>query len=461
MTTVNKIAFILMFVLLGFTTMAYGGVHQPVIAIFYVGVALMMVLYAVDGFRSGTLRYSPSLLQLPLYATAFYSLVQIIPFGSIADVAGVTGIVRTISLDPFSTKLTAAHFFALAVFFSLSLILIDSAKRIQITVLFITVFGFAFAFFAILQSVLSPTLIYGIYETQFAQPFGSFVNRHNFAAYMEMCIAIPLGLLFTGVISKDKRLLYITGVALMGVALLLSGSRGGFVALVAQLIFLVLITVGNRSRKNYAVKFALAGVLIAAIVGGSFFVGGESSLTRISESATSKDVTTNRSHIWMVTAKVIAANLPFGAGFGAYGVAYTQYDTFSGLERVEQAHNDYLQVLADGGLVGLAIGGAFLFFLFQTGRKAVSVENFYRRGVAVGAASGIFAVLVHSIFDFVLHTTAISLMFILLLCLLVAAGIAYKDEIQTEMEKHKPLHKKRRSSTVTPFEQKALTEERS
>lgn len=436
--------------------MAYGGVHQPVIVIFYFGVALMMVMYAADGFTSATLRFSPSLLQIPLYALAFYSLIQIIPFGYYAEIAGVTGIARTISVDPFSTKLTAAHFFAMAMFFSLSLVLIDSAKRIRKVALYITVFGFAFAFFAILQSVLSPTRIYGIYETQFAQPFGSFVNRHNFAAYMEMCLAIPLGLLFTGVISKDKRLLYITGVALMGVALLLSGSRGGLVAFIAQLIFLALITVGQRSRKGYAMKFALAGVLIAAIIGGSYFVGGETSLSRISDTVGSKDVTTNRSHIWAVTAKVIVSNLPFGAGFGAYGVAYTQFDTFSGLERVEQAHNDYLQILADGGLVGLAIGGAFLFLLFRTGRKAISVENFYRRGIAVGAASGIFAVLVHSIFDFVLHTTAISLLFILLITMLVAAGISYKDEIETEMERQKPLHKRKRSSSVTPFEQKSL-----
>ena len=70
---------------------------------------------------------------------------------------------------------------------------IDNAKRLRKIVSVITIFGFLYAFYAILQAVLSPERIYGIYEPRFATPFGSFVNRHNFAAFMEMSIAVPLG----------------------------------------------------------------------------------------------------------------------------------------------------------------------------------------------------------------------------------------------------------------------------
>lgn len=428
MTWANKIGFFLISVIIVFTTMAYGTVHQPILSAFYILVAIPVLLWAIDGYSTGAIRFSTSQIQLALLAAAVYGAIQVIPFGAVAETAGVAGIPRTISLDPFATKVSAMHFFALFLLFGVTLVLLDSAKRIRRLAIVITVFGFAYAFYAILQSVLSPLKIYGLYEA--GAPFGSFVNRHNFAAYMEMTMALPLGLLFVGSVSKDKRLLYITGIALMGVALLLSGSRGGLVAFVAEVIFLVLLTTGTRSKSRLGLKLALAGLLLVAIVGGAIFVGGETSLTRVAETAATQDVTTGRSNIWKVTTRVISANLPFGVGFGALGVAYTQYDAMSGLERVEQAHNDYLQVLADAGLIGLLIGAFFLWQLFQLGRGSMKIGNLYRKGIAFGALAGIFAILVHSIFDFVLHTTAISVMFLTLLAMLVASRVPYDDDVE-------------------------------
>jgi len=439
MTWPNRIAFFLMMLVIVVTTVAYGAVHQPILALFYVCVAVMAVLWAIGSFRAGLVRLSSSKLQIPLYAAAAYGFIQVIPFGTIAEIAGVSNVPRTISLDPFATQTTAIHFFALALFFSVALVLTDSAKRIRRLVILISVFGFVFAFFAILQSVLSPGKIYGIYEARFAVPFGSFVNRHNFAAYMEMTMGLPLGMLFAGAVARDKRLLYITGIALMGVALLMSGSRGGLLAFVAQLIFLVIMTTGSKSRGHLFLKVGFASLLIAGIVIGSIFIGGESSLTRIAETAASSDVTTDRSYIWAVTTKVIAHTMPLGTGFGALGVAYTPFDTHSGLARVEQAHNDYLQVASDAGVIGVAIGLFFLFTLFSTGLRAANSDNTYRRGVAIGALAGCFAVLVHSIFDFVLHTTAISLLFITLMTLIVACRERYDDDITfPDLERRRP-----------------------
>jgi O-antigen ligase len=428
MTWANKVGFFLISVIIVFTTMAYGTVHQPVLSLFYILVAIPVVLWAIDGYSSGAIRFSASHIQLALLAAAVYGAIQVIPFGTLADTAGVPGIPRTISLDPFATRVSAIHFFALFLLFGVMLVLLDSAKRIRRLAIVITVFGFAYAFYAILQSVLSPLKIYGLYEA--GAPFGSFVNRHNFAAFMEMTMALPLGLLFVGAVGKDKRLLYVTAIALMGVALLLSGSRGGLVAFIAEIIFLVLLTTGTKSRSRLGLKLGLAGLLLVAIIGGAIFVGGETSLTRVAETAATQDVTTGRSNIWQVTLRVIAANMPFGVGFGALGVAYTQHDSMSGLERVEQAHNDYLQVLADAGLVGLLIGAFFLWQLFRLGRDSMKVRNTYRKGIAFGALAGIFAILVHSIFDFVLHTTAISVMFLTLLAMLVASRVSYEDDVE-------------------------------
>jgi O-antigen ligase len=448
-TTANKLIFLLLCVVLIFTTLAYGAVHQPIIAIVYIFATVILILWAFDAFMSGELRFNRSLLQIPLLAVFVYGLIQIIPFGSVAEIAGVSGIPRTISLDPYRTQINSFHYLALLIFFAAFLTFFDSAKRLRTFVYVVTIFGFMFAFFAILQYVLSPTKIYGIYERPYVQPFGSFVNRHNFAAYMEMTICLPLGLLFVGAVPRDKRLLYITAVGLMGVALLLSGSRGGLVAILSAVFFLIILTTKSKNYGQFALKISLAVLLFATIIGGTIFVGGESSLTRIAETATSKDITTNRVHIWSVTLEIIKNNLPFGAGIGAYGVSYTKFDNSNGLERVEQAHNDYLQVLSDMGVVGLLIGAFFVFWLFRTGLQSVKTKNAFRRGIAIGALAGCFAILVHSVFDFVLHTTAISILFLALVALVVQSGDEYADDSEEKIEPRR--RSESGSAIVKPF----------
>lgn len=448
MTLASKLIFFLLCAAIVWTTLAYGTVHQPVLALFYLTAAVILILWAIDAFTSGVLRFNRNLLQIPLYAAAAYGFIQVIPFGSIAETAGVSDISRTISVDPFSTRLTAIHFLALSIIFSAFLTFIDSSKRLRTLVYLITIFGFLFAFFAILQMVLSPNKIYGIYEARYAQPFGSFVNRHNFAAYMEMTMAVPLGLMFAGAVQKDRRLLFITAIGLMGVALLLSGSRGGLVSLLAQIFFLIILTTKTKGYGQLILKIGLSVALVATIIAGAILIGGETSLARFAETAASKDFTTNRLHIWSITWEVIKNSFPLGAGLGAFGVAYTPFDTFSGSERVEQAHNDYLQVLADAGIVGLILGAFFVFWLFRTGLKNIDTKNTFRRGVAVGALSGCFAILVHSVFDFVLHVTAVSVLFLTLVSMVVVSGM------KKDVEEEEPIRRrKKRSASVASIEE--------
>lgn len=442
----NNLAFVLICSIIVFTTMAYGAVHEPVLALFYFIIAVLPLLWATDCFRNGDVRMSTSMLQVPLMVLALYGLIQIIPFGSYAETSGIADIPRTISIEPFATKVTSLHILALAIFFSAVLVYLDNAKRLRRFTTFIIVFGFIYAFYAILQSVLSPAKIYGIYAPRSATPFGSFVNRHDFAALIEMAVSVPLGLLFVGAVKSDRRLLYIVAVTLMISALLLSGSRGGLVALTAEIILLLILTTAAQGIKRLVLKTALSLLLAAAAVGGAIFVGGDTSLTRFADTATSGDISSNRFHIWDVTLKIIAHSFPFGAGLGAYTQAYTQFDTLSGQDLVEQAHNDYLQMLADAGLVGLVVCGLFLFWFFREGIRNTRRNNTFRRGVAVGAFAGCFAILVHSLFDFVLHVTAISVMFLSLLALLVSAGRRFDDDI-TEFDVTRS--RSRRSASVT------------
>lgn len=431
----DRIGYLLIFLLITVSTLVYGAVHQSVLTVVYILIALMLILWAVDWMRSGVIRFNSSLLQLPLVGAAVYGFVQVIPFGTLNEAAGVSGIPRTISIEPFATEISAIHFIALLIFFAAALTRIDSANRLRKLTIFLSVFGFGYAFFAILQSVLSPDKIFGIYGRPGANPFGSFVNRNHFAAWIELAIALPLGLLFTGAVSKDKRLLYITAISLMGVALIVSGSRGGLVAFLVEIIFLLLIANRSEGKGKSFVKPALAVGLVLVVIAGSYFVGGESSLTRIStDQAEAAGTNADRAHIWSVTLKVIGDSMPFGVGLGAFGTAYGKFDVNSGLERVEQAHNDFLQVISDAGIVGAFLGIGFLFLLFRAGKRSLQTDNDHRRGLAAGALAGIVAVLVHSFFDFVLHTTAVALLFLTLLSVLIVSGTTFPDDVPNEDE---------------------------
>ncbi|MEQ1604609.1 MAG: O-antigen ligase family protein [Pyrinomonadaceae bacterium] len=449
MSRLNKIAFFLICAVGVVTTLAYGTVHQPVIALFYLAVAALALIFVMDSLLSGTIKVSVSRLQIPLLLLGLFAIVQTIPFGSLTDSAVVSGTPRTISLEPFATRVVAVHIFALSTFFLVTTSILDTAGRIRRLVNVLTIFGFGYAFFAILQSVLSPDKIYGIYQPMAGVPFGSFVNRHDFAAIMEMTIALPLGLLFTGALRSDKRLVYIVAIAIMGASLLLSGSRGGLVALSAEIILLIILTSKPKGTKSILLKSALSLALVAAAVAGAVFVGGDTSLTRFSETAGSDNVTSSRTQIWSVTLKVITQNLPFGAGLGAFPQAYAQFDPAGGYERVEQAHNDYLQIVADAGIVGAIIGCLFLVWFFRKGIKNAASSNQFRRGVAVGAFAGCLAILAHSLFDFVLHITAVAVMFLTLLGLLIASGREYEDDVD---EYDVPKRKRRRSASVTPIQ---------
>ena len=144
-----------------------------------------------------------------------------------------------------------------------------------------------------------------------------------------------------------------------------------------------------------------------------------------------------------MTLEIIKAHPYVGTGLGAFGVIYTRYDTRNGLFRLEQAHNDYLQVLSDGGIIGAVLALSFVVLLFYFALKRARSKDNFRRAVALAGLSGCFAVLVHSFFDFTLHTTSNALLF------LAMAAMATLDGRVEEVSRRR----RRRSSSSSEQEQ--------
>lgn len=129
--------------------------------------------------------------------------------------------------------------------------------------------------------------------------------------------------------------------------------------------------------------------------------------------ANHSDITGSRTHFWAIALQIFADYPILGAGLDSFGTAFPFYDTRNGLFRVEQAHNDYLQILADGGIFGFICVIAFISLLFKKSLKTIgATSDNFRRNVAIGALAGCFGVLVHSFFDFPLRTPSNALYFL-------------------------------------------------
>jgi O-antigen ligase len=434
------------------SALAYGTVHYWALALFNIGAVTILLLWVVDAWTLGNLRINRNALQLPLIGLIVLGLVQLLPLRTVSS-GGATelALVNSLSLDPNSTRLVLVQLASLLIYFAATLVFTDTPHRLRVLVRTIMVFGFLLAIFGLTQSFTSPTKVYWIRELNQSTAFGPFINRHHFAGYMELTIALPLGLLFAGAVDKEKRIIYLFIAGLMGVALVMTASRGGVISLVAEVLFLVVVTAiwrrpserrrhGKRSHrlKRVAGRLGMAGALLFGLFLGVILLGGEFSINRFIDSVNTDDPTTGRAHFWAVTVDIIKANPFLGTGLGAFGVIYTRYDSRNGLYRLEQAHNDYLQILSDAGIVGAVLALSFVLLLFYKGFSRARSRDDFRRGVALAALSGCFAVLVHSFFDFTLHTTSNALLFLVL-----AAVATMNGRVEDA-----PRQRKKRSSST-------------
>jgi len=456
-TLPSRFVFLVICVAIVLSALAYGTVHYWALSLFNIGGFTILLLWVLDAWSLGNLRVSRNVLQLPLLGVLALGLIQLLPLREISS-GGATSValVNTLSLDPNSTRLVLVQLATLLIFFAATLVFVDTPHRLRVLVRTIMVFGFLLAIFGLTQSFTSPTKVYWIRELNQSTAFGPFINRHHFAGYMELTIAMPLGLLFAGAVDKEKRIIYLFIAGLMGVALVMTASRGGIISLVAEILFLTIVTAiwrkpSERRRrmpgrlKRVAGRLGLAGALLVGLFLGVVLLGGEFSINRFIDSVNTDDPTTGRAHFWAVTLDIIKAHPVIGTGLGAFGVIYTRYDTRNGLFRLEQAHNDYLQVLSDAGIVGGVLALSFVVLLFYKALSRARSRDDFRRGVALAALSGCFAVLVHSFFDFTLHTTSNALLF------LVLAAIATIDS-RVEDAPSRRRRKKSRQETLISAE---------
>lgn len=426
-TLLSKIIFVSLSVVIVFATIAYGAVDFWALGFIAFGAGLITILWLADSFFKKQFTFNTSSLQLPILGLILIGLIQILPISSSVsgDLLSVPAS-KTLSIAPYTTQLSVVLFTIYLIFFAVSLTYINSQTRLRTMAFTLIIFGSFMAFLGIIQFLSGTDSIYGLRPNRGTSPFASFANKHHFAALMEMLIGLTLSLLYGEATQKDKRLLLIIAVVLMGIVVILTGSRGGLLSLFAVVGFVTIFNLSKKSSGNSTTaksskKLVLIGASLAFILvlfGSVVLLGGENWLLRGTGITQQQDISTGRGHFWQIALQVIKENPIIGTGLDSFGNAFTKFDTWNGNLRVEQVHNDYLQTLSDAGILGFICIAAFIYLLFKQSLGIINqTSDRFRRGVAIGALAGCFGILFHSFFDFPLRTPANSFVFLTLVVL--------------------------------------------
>lgn len=426
------------------SVLAFGAVEPWSLAIFELNAMLLAVLLALEFVIDS--RFDPGRFQisLPVFALLLLGVAQMIPFGSATPIsspedAGLKDLTtRALSLDPQATREAAVKLLALAIYLIVALHTLRDLSRRRITILTLTIFGFAVSVFAIAQRLTYNGKMYWARPVSaYIAPYGPYGNYNHFAGMVELILPLPLAYLLFARIGAEQRALWALSVVMMAVATIFSLSRGGMLALAAELAALLLVnslfrklwksveSFGARANGRILAAFATVAVIVM-----SQWIGYEPLVKRfgsIKEGASEYSVVT-RVEYWRASWRMFLDHPVFGVGLGAFPAIYPSYGRSSAkYERLEQAHNDYLQLLTDAGLAGAMIGLWFLVEIVRVARAQWrGLEKFRSRdrAVLIGGYTAVFGLLVHSFTDFNLQIAANALLFLLVVALATSVGLA-------------------------------------
>ncbi|HLE62195.1 MAG TPA: hypothetical protein VI750_03600, partial [Pyrinomonadaceae bacterium] len=223
--------------LIPLTAVPYGTVQPGWEAVFECSVFALGALWIFHGLLSGRWRVRGLGLLAPLFALIILGCFQILPS-------------RSISADPFETRLFVSRLLALVLAAELLLCYTTTRHRLQALVKVLIAVGVPTALFGIArQTMQGPTMGFILPSLEPGSGYGQFINRNHFAFLMEMTLGLLLGLVMARGITRDRILTYLALAAPVWAALVLSNSRGGIVSMLCQVLFLALFF-GGVSREN-------------------------------------------------------------------------------------------------------------------------------------------------------------------------------------------------------------------
>ena len=331
-----------------------------------------------------------------------------------------------ISIAPASTAVGLMLFAAFALFLlGLSrLASVAAASSIGRPLIW---FGIVLALVGIAQYTLTADevhpLIYGFWQPRFnSHPFGPFVNPNHFAGWMLMALPLALAAFYDGLLRaihpaprphKDRMallgspqfgvlMMFVLSCFVMGLSLVMTRSRSGIAAFALGSVLAGWVVF--RQQTGRVAKAVVAAAFLVLLLGTAGWAGFDAAFGKFLADRQGLSMG-GRIGAWKDTLQIIRRFPLTGSGLDTYGTAMILYQTGTRALHFQEAHNDYLQLAAEGGLlVGLPVlftAAVFVRDVRRRFREAPKKGTTY--WFRVGAAIGLVSIALQSLVEFSLQ----------------------------------------------------------
>jgi O-antigen ligase len=383
--------------LIAFSVLAFGAVEVWSVSVMEIGAALLFLWWAVVTFWNSRTKIHWSLLQASLLGLLVIGLLQLVFHGS-----AYPYLTRTMLLK------VAAYFLVLF----LATQAFRGRKDLHRLAWFVMAFSFAVSLLAIIQHFTSGSEIYWISDLKESDPYGPYVNRNHFAGFVELTVPVGLALMAFRGVKRDlfplATLLTIVPIS----AIILSASRAGIIGFGLEIVVLVLLA---RSRKAWRGQRATIAAIVALVaVAVVAWVGTSRAIERFSGTSIHEVTLGRRGSMSRGAAHIFLDHPIKGCGLGTLIDVFPAYENAYDGKVIDHVHNDYIEGLAETGLLGGICGVIFLWTLYREGRKNfIAEQGHFSRGLHAGAIMAVSGLLLHSFVDFNLQIPANALLFLL------------------------------------------------
>jgi putative inorganic carbon (HCO3(-)) transporter len=364
-------------------------------------------------------------------------------------------ITATLSVDPHATTVSLVKSISYVLLFVLTLLLVKRHKRLRWLGYAIVLSGVFQALYGSLMTLSG--LEYGFFhekEHYTGLATGTFINRNHLAGYLELCLAVGIGLLIaqltdststtwrqrlrsviSWLLSEKMRLRLF--LVIMVIALVLTRSRMGNTAFFASMMIAGVIgLLFSRHATRSTVILLVSLIVIDILIVGAWF-GVDKVAERLKSTTIESEI---RDDVNIYTLPYWQDYLWTGSGLSSFYSVFPRYQDQEVNGYVDHAHNDYLEFGVETGIIGLLILGSIVLICLGIALLAqYKRRDSLCRGIAFSVVMGITAILIHSSVDFNLQIPANAATFIVILAM---AWIAYGLPAQKYKHQHKK-HRKR------------------
>lgn len=373
-----------------FGVLAFGAVENWSGFVMSVGAVALLMLWAAEQMVRGRATIVLTPLFIPLIAFGIIILIQY---------------TAHLTAYAYATKLTLITAITLGILFWVAMQALTARDDLNRFAAVLAVFGFAVAVVAILQHFTSPNRIYwSVLPPDAGLVFGPYVNRNHYGGCMELLMPLAMTRAFNARHAQGQRVVFGFMATTMAASVFLSESRAGSVCVMLEIVLFGLIL---ASRRSGAVLATMAAFLLLAAGLGLWLSGGRA-LDRFG------DVHDVRLRIAHDTLRMVSEHPWLGCGAGTYEFVYPAFRSYTSRFVIDHAHDDYLEALAETGMIGLSMVVVFIVLLYRGAISALFKRTSSRSGARIAALIGCTGLLLHSFTDFNMHIPANAALFLVL-----------------------------------------------